>query len=301
MRLVTFGTLGEERPAVLADDEYLVPLAPLLSGHGIEAEVMGVIGQLEDLQSAISTWAAEGEPRLRIADVRLGAPVPSPRQIIAVGANYATHVSEVSSNQPMPSRPVLFAKAVGSIGGPYDDIVRPPEARLLDYEAELAVVIGVGGRRIRYSEAMGHVAGFMVANDLTARDIVIEDQDKHPLFIQVLRGKGYDSFCPTGPWLVTPDEATDPHAMRIRTWVNGELRQDDTTAHMTYEVETLIESISASIRLFPGDVILTGTPAGVGMAMKPPRSLEAGDVVRVAIDSLGTLSNTVKDEDSYRL
>ncbi len=285
---------------MVADDEHLVPLAPLLGGHGIGADVMAMIGLLGHLGPAISSWASGAEPRVRIADVRLGPPVPRPGQIVAVGANYASHVSEVSRNQPMPSRPVLFAKSPGSVIGPYDDIIRPPEVGLLDYEGELAVVIGVGGRRIRYSEAMGHVAGFMVANDLTARDVVIEDQDKHPLFLQMLRGKGYDSFCPTGPWLVTPDESKDPHDMGLRLWVNGELRQDDTTANMTYDVESLIESISASIRLFPGDIILTGTPAGVGMAMKPPRSLTAGDVVRIAIDSLGTMSNTVRDEGAVR-
>ncbi|MDQ6945375.1 MAG: fumarylacetoacetate hydrolase family protein [Actinomycetota bacterium] len=285
---------------MLADDGHLVPLTPLLGSLGIAADVIAMIGLLGHLGPAISSWAAEGEPRVRISDVRLGPPVASPRQIIAVGANYASHMSEVSSNQPKPSRPVLFAKSPGSVVGPNDHIIRPPEARLLDYEAELAIVIGVGGRRVRYSEAMSHVAGFMVANDVTARDVVIEGQEKHPLFLQVLRGKGYDSFCPTGPWLVTPDESKDPHDMGLQLWVNGELRQDDTTAHMTYDVESLIESISASIRLFPGDIILTGTPAGVGMAMKPPRSLTAGDVVRITIDSLGTMSTTVKDEDALR-
>ncbi|MBJ7602537.1 MAG: fumarylacetoacetate hydrolase family protein [Candidatus Dormibacteraeota bacterium] len=263
----------------------------------MSVDMTPLVGLLGHLRPAISSWAAEGAPRMRISEVRLGPPVPAPRQIIAVGANYAGHMNEVSSSQPSPSRPVLFAKSPGSVVGPNDDIIRPPETRLLDYEAELAVVIGTGGRRVRYSDAMAHVAGFMIANDVTARDVVLEDQAKHPLFLQVLRGKGYDSFCPTGPWLVTPDDSADPHDMGLRLWVNGELRQDDTTAHMTYDVESLIESISASIRLFPGDIILTGTPAGVGMAMKPPRSLTAGDVVRIAIDSLGTMSTNVKDED----
>ena len=297
MKLVSYGPPHQEQPGVLTDQDSIVPLGPLLLKMGQPmADMATVLRMLPELRSQLESLVKDRESETAAVGVRLGPPVPQPRQIIAVGANYASHLQELDSSNPLPSQPVLFAKSISSLSGPTDDVVRPPETTMMDYECELAVVIGVGGRRIPRHSAMNHVAGFMIANDVTARDVVMRDGHLHSLFLQILRGKSFDTFCPTGPWLVTTDEAPDPAKMRMQLWVNDELRQDDTPGNMIYDIPSLVESVSGAFTVHPGDILLTGSPPGPGFAMKPPQYLQPGDVLRLSIESLGTMITTVRDE-----
>lgn len=231
-------------------------------------------------------------PAVALSDVRLEAPLPIPRRNLwCVGRNYHAHAQELQAsvfkdNDANPeSWPIVFTKVPESVVGPYDD-VKVPDASVseqIDYEAELAVVIGKGGKNIRRNDAMQHVFGYTVVNDVTARDVQIRHQ-------QWDMGKSFDTFCPMGPWLVTADEL-DGTKTRVRCWVNGDLRQDGPTENLIFDIPTLIETVSRGITLYPGDIIATGTPAGVGLGMKPPRFLKAGDVVRIEVDGLGVIEN----------
>jgi len=226
-----------------------------------------------------------------LADVRLEAPLPLPRRnLFCVGRNYHSHAKELSAsvfknNAPDPeSWPIVFTKVPESVIGPHDDVLLPGEVSTqIDYEAELTVVIGVGGRNIARADAMKHVFGYTIVNDVTARDVQMRHQ-------QWDLGKSFDTFCPMGPWIVTAD-ALDAANTRVRCWVNGALRQDALTADLIFDIPTLIETCSRGITLYPGDVIATGTPAGVGLGMSPPTFLRAGDVVRIEIDGLGVIEN----------
>jgi 2-keto-4-pentenoate hydratase/2-oxohepta-3-ene-1,7-dioic acid hydratase in catechol pathway len=234
-------------------------------------------------------------------ETALVAPLPAPpRNIFCVGKNYYAHAREfagsgydsssTSAADAIPKAPIIFTKPFSSISGPWDDI--PLVAGLdqeVDYEAELAVVIGRGGRCIPKSSAMAHVFGYTVVNDVTARDL----QGHHK---QWLLGKGIDGFCPMGPWIVTADEVK-PETMRITCSVNDEKRQDASVADLIFDIPTLIETISLSMALLPGDVIATGTPEGVGIGFKPPRFLRDGDVVECAIEGIGRIRNTLKRQD----
>ncbi len=217
--------------------------------------------------------------------MRLLAPVPRPGKIIAVGLNYRDHAIE--TKMEIPSSPVIFAKFTTSINGPDAPVVLPSSEDVqLDYEAELAVVIGRRCKRVSANDAMQYVAGYMPLNDVSARKWQFADK-------QWVRGKSCDTFCPTGPWLTLSDEVPDPHRLKIQTRVNGTTLQDSNTSELIFGVPALIEFISASITLEPGDIIATGTPAGVGVFRKPPIFLKAGDVVEVEIEGLGTLRNTI--------
>jgi 2-keto-4-pentenoate hydratase/2-oxohepta-3-ene-1,7-dioic acid hydratase in catechol pathway len=225
-----------------------------------------------------------GAPR-PLAEVRLLAPVPRPGKIICVGLNYRDHAKE--TGKAIPTEPILFSKFANSVVGPGADVVVPPEAEELDYEAELAVVIGRRASRVAVADALGHVAGYACANDVSARSLQF-------LSGQWLLGKAIDTFLPLGPFLVTADEVPDPQALGIRSLVNDELRQDSNTGEMIFGVAELIAYASRTITLEPGDLLVTGTPSGVGMATDPPRYLRNGDRVRVEIDGLGRLDNTVR-------
>lgn len=203
------------------------------------------------------------------ADVRLGPPVPRPGKVIAVGFNYPMHSNAVLGPVAAPTEPVLFLKLPGSVCGPYDPLIKPPETTALDYEIELAVVIGRAGRRIAPADAHAHVAGYMIANDVTARDVALGAGIHSPLQMQLVRGKGFPSFCATGPWLLMRDEQLDSEPLRLRLSVNGEARQDGWSSDMLFDVPALIASISNSMDLLPGDVILTGTPSGCGFELDP--------------------------------
>ncbi len=225
-----------------------------------------------------------GAPR-PLAEMRLLAPVPRPGKIICVGLNYRDHAKETGA--AIPNEPILFSKFANSVVGPGADVVVPPEADELDYEAELAVVIGRRASRVATADALGHVAGYACANDVSARSLQFRSG-------QWLLGKAIDTFLPLGPWLVTADEVPDPQALGIRCLVNDELRQDSNTGEMVFGVAELIAYASRTITLEPGDLLVTGTPSGVGMATDPPRYLRDGDRIRVEIDGLGQLDNTVR-------
>jgi 2-keto-4-pentenoate hydratase/2-oxohepta-3-ene-1,7-dioic acid hydratase in catechol pathway len=248
---------------------------------------------------AIIELAAEGKPlpevagpSLPVSAVQLDAPLPLPRRNIwCVGRNYHAHAKELQAsvfkdNDANPEAwPIVFTKVPECVVGPFDDIQMPVGVSdQIDYEAELTVIIGKGGKNISRADALGHVWGYTVVNDITARDVQMRHQ-------QWDMGKSFDTFCPMGPWAVSADEL-DGSNTRVRCWVNGELRQDGPTANMIFDIPTLIETISRGITLYPGDMIATGTPAGVGMGLKPPRYLKAGDVVRVEIDGIGAIENT---------
>jgi 2-keto-4-pentenoate hydratase/2-oxohepta-3-ene-1,7-dioic acid hydratase in catechol pathway len=218
----------------------------------------------------------------------LGPPVPRPGKIVCAGRNYADHARELGED--VPSQPILFAKLASSIRGPFDDVVRPLEVDDLDYEAELCVVIGTGGRRIPRERALAHVAGYCCANDVSARNAQLGLGD------QWLRGKSFDTFCPIGPWIVSADEIPDPQALAVRCRVDGTLRQNGSTADMIFDVATLIAYISDAFTLEPGDLILTGTPAGVAVGQSPPPWLQPGQLCEVEIPEIGVIANRIVAE-----
>jgi 2-keto-4-pentenoate hydratase/2-oxohepta-3-ene-1,7-dioic acid hydratase in catechol pathway len=229
-------------------------------------------------------------PRLPLDEVRLEAPIVRPPEFLAVGLNYQLHVAE--SGMEKPDVPVVFNKQVTCVTGPFDPIVIPAAAPdHVDYEGELAIVVGKTCRAVPRTEALGVVAGYLVANDVSVRDW----QMRSPTMTM---GKSWDTHGPIGPWLVTADEIPDPQDLRIRTWVDDDLRQDESTKAMIHDCAELIEHLSTAFTLLPGTVIATGTPEGVGMAMKPPGFMHAGDTVRIEIDGLGVLENPVVAEPS---
>ena len=299
MRLVSFGPPRAERPGVMVGEDAVLPLGGVLEEFGLPAgDMNAVLGTLPLIRPAIEARIDAGDEVVPLAGQRLGPPVPRPQKILVIGGNYHSHVLEASAlnkGKP-PTLPIIVLKPSTNVIGPYDDIVRPLETSKLDYEAELMVVIGRGGRRIPRERAYEHVAGYMNGDDTGAREIMMGDVEDSPLHTQPTRGKGYDTFCPTGPWLVTRDEVPDPMDLRIRKWVNGELRQDDSTSDMIVDVPGLVADASNVMRLVPGDMLLTGTPAGCGGLRNPPVYLQPGDVVRQEIEGLGVMENRVVDE-----
>ena len=264
MRLVSFeGGFGR------VEDDKVLPMGP----------------SLVDWLAFGTQAVATGAPR-PLAEVRLLAPVPRPGKILCVGLNYRDHARE--TGQAIPEEPVLFSKFANSVVGPGADVVVPPEAAdKVDYEAELAVVIGRRASRATADDALDHVAGYACANDVSARSLQFRSS-------QWLLGKAIDTFLPLGPFLVTPDEVPDPQALGIRCLVNDEVLQDSNTGEMVFGVADLVSFASRTITLEPGDLLVTGTPSGVGMAKDPPRFLNPGDRMRVEIDGLGQLDNTVR-------
>lgn len=231
-----------------------------------------------------SASVTEGEP-LPLDQVALLAPVPSPGKVICVGLNYRDHAAETGA--AIPDEPILFPKWANSVIGPGAPVEIPAAASKVDYEAELAVIIGRRAREVSADRALDHVAGYACANDVSSRELQFRSS-------QWLLGKAIDSFLPLGPFLVTADEVPDPHKLPIRCLVNGEVRQDSSTEQMIFGVDELIAFISRTITLEPGDVIVTGTPSGVGMAHQPPCWLQPGDQVTVEIDGLGSLTNPIR-------
>ncbi len=236
-------------------------------------------------------------PAVSLAEVVLTAPIPRPRRnIFCVGKNYYAHAKEFAGSGfdssakaggDIPAVPIIFTKVPESVVGPSDAIHMPVGvSETIDYEAELAVIIGRGGKGIRAADALQHVWGYTIVNDVTARDW----QNRH---MQWHMGKSFDTFCPMGPWLVSADEC-DGTNTQVRCYVNGELRQDAPTKDLIFNIPTLIETLSAGITLYPGDIIATGTPVGVGIGFKPPKYLKAGDTVKVEIDGIGAIENPVR-------
>lgn len=293
MLLITFSEGGTTRIGALdrARDE-IVDLAravPQLPRDMLAFIALGSAG----LAEARRGWARE-EGRLPVSRVRLHAPIPRPgRNIFCVGKNYRDHVQEVSSivagagDSGLPDAPIFFTKATSSVIGPGDAIPSwlDPTATT-DYEGELAVVIGRGGRGIPAADAMQHIYGYTIVNDVTSRGL----QGRHQ---QWFVGKSLDGFCPMGPALATVDEVQDVAGLRVQTRVNGELRQDGQLAQLIFDIPQLIETLARTMTLQPGDIIATGTPAGVGMGFDPPKYLHKGDTVAVAVEPIGTLVNSV--------
>ena len=262
MRLISFeGGFGR------LDGETVIPLGPSLDKYLAGASLVEA-------------------PPVPLSDLgRIRAPVSGHGKILCIGLNYRDHAAE--SGMAIPTSPIVFAKWSNAVIGPDDDVVVPPGASDIDYEAELAVVIGRRAQRVRQEDALDFVAGYLCANDVSARA-------QQLAVSQWTLGKAIDTFLPLGPWLVTSDEVPDPQALGIRCLVNGEKRQDSTTGEMIFGVAELIATISQTITLDPGDLIVTGTPAGVGMALDPPRYLLPGDEVTVEIDGLGSLTNRIR-------
>jgi 2-keto-4-pentenoate hydratase/2-oxohepta-3-ene-1,7-dioic acid hydratase in catechol pathway len=219
--------------------------------------------------------------------VKLLAPLDPPRgNVIAIGRNYAKHAAETAAKGEKPKPPTIFSKAITSITGPYDDIpLDPGVSEEIDWEVELGVVIGRSGVNITREEALKHVFGYTVLNDVTARDIQSDWGG------QFFKGKSLDSSCPFGPWVVTPDEVSDPQALNLRLTVNGTLKQDGTTSEMIHPVDSIISWVSVGMTLLPGMMIATGTPDGVGFARKPPEFIHVGDVVEAEVEGIGKLRN----------
>jgi 2-keto-4-pentenoate hydratase/2-oxohepta-3-ene-1,7-dioic acid hydratase in catechol pathway len=242
----------------------------------VEGDQVVAFGGRDGVRAALATGSvADSElGRWPLAELSLHAPIPDPGAIYAIGLNYAEHVRETGGTPP--EQPIVFVKVRGSVAPPGGPIRCPEVVRRLDYEGELTIVIGAGGR----------IAGYCIADDVTARDL----QGREP---QWTRAKGADTFCPYGPWVTTVDEVPDAGDLRLRTWVNGELRQDASTSDLIFGCEELVEFIGQTCTLQPGDLILTGTPHGVGMAMDPPRFLQPGDVVRIEIEGLGAIEHPV--------
>jgi 2-keto-4-pentenoate hydratase/2-oxohepta-3-ene-1,7-dioic acid hydratase in catechol pathway len=257
----------------------LATFKPPGGGAAIAGTVQdGEVGALADGVRVVDVLAGApadaGSGSWTLADVELLAPVPEPGAIYAIGLNYAKHIAETGAQAP--EVPIVFVKVRNSAAPPGGPIRSPEVVRRLDYEGELTIVIGSGGR----------IGGYCVANDVTARDL----QRREP---QWTRAKGADTFCPFGPWVTTADEIGDPGSLSLRTWVNGELRQDSSTSDLIFGCQELVDFIAQTCTLSPGDLILTGTPSGVGMGFNPPRFLKSGDVVRIEIEGLGAIEHPV--------
>jgi acylpyruvate hydrolase len=246
---------------------------------------VGIVDDDTIRDGGTTLWAVEAGAVIGpVDDVDLVAPVPAPGKVVCVGRNYAEHAAETGS--AVPTQPQLFAKWANAVVGSGVDVELPSITKALDYEAELVAVIGRTAHRVSERDALDYVLGYTCGNDISARDLQFGDT-------QWTRGKALDTFAPMGPWIVTADEIPDPQTLGIRCLVNGETRQDDTTAHMVFTVARIIEFITDAITLEPGDVIYTGTPPGVGHGRTPPVYLDDGDLVRVEIDRIGAIENRI--------
>ena len=275
MKLLRIGAAGQEKPAILWNDSY--------------RDVSSLAGDFD-----ASFFAAEGWKKLQSlsdaelktlpvldAATRLGCPIASPSKIICIGLNYADHAAE--SNMQLPAEPVVFFKATSAITGPNDPLIIPRNSRKTDWEVELAVVIGKKASYVSEAEAMNHVAGYVLHNDYSEREFQLERGG------QWVKGKSCDSFAPIGPWIATPDEINDLNNLRLWLTVNGKIFQDGNTSNLVFKIPFLISYLSQFMSLLPGDIISTGTPAGVGLGQKPePIYLKAGDVVELGIEGLGS-------------
>lgn len=283
MRIATFQQDGVARLGVV-HDEGVVDVSRVAPGLPATALALLDAGPAALRDAAAAADGAEAVP---LEKVTLLAPIPRPPKFFGVGLNYADHVAE--SGLERPKHPTIFNKQSTCVTGPTAPIHRPRVSPALDYEGELGFVIGRRCRHVSRDDARDVIAGYVVVNDVSVRDW----QLRVPTWTM---GKSFDTHGPMGPWLVTADEVPDPHALRLRTWVNGELRQESNTCQLIFDCFTLVEHLSTAFTLEPGDVVATGTPAGVGMAMKPPKLLVPGDVVRIEIEGVGAIENPVVEE-----
>lgn len=279
VKYVRFGPPGAERPGVLVDHETILDISPLVDDIG-----PGSVGSLPELSEAVSR--ASGLSSVSLGRVRLGPPISRPSKILGIGLNYADHAAE--SGTPVPKEPVVFAKATSSLSGPYDDIFLPPGAHKVDWEVELGVVLGTSARYLPDEAAVpALIAGFLIAHDVSEREHQLERGG------QWIKGKSADTFCPVGPWLVTPDELGAVSDLDLTCRVNGQVKQSSTTANMVFGPNHLVWYLSQFMTLEPGDLILTGTPAGVGLATGV--YLRDGDVVELEVVGLGHQRQVCRD------
>ena len=278
MRLIRYGTPGQERPGLWSEDG-IVDLRAIFPEIPDIGETFFAEGWLE---RAVSVKAVP-----RKMDVRLGPPVARPSKIICLGKNYPEHAKEGGFD--IPKAPLLFCKTPNALNGPFDPVLLPSSSDQIDWEVELAVVIGKAGKRIPAARALEHVAGYTVMNDVSGR----RAQFAHS---QWFRGKSFDTFAPLGPMLVTPDEIGDAQNLRLTAKVNGRLMQEGNTREMLFKIETIIADVSEDITLSPGDIISTGTPSGVGIFRDPPVVLKAGDEVECWVEKIGTIRNRIVDD-----
>ncbi|WP_030209333.1 fumarylacetoacetate hydrolase family protein [Streptomyces sp. NRRL S-87] len=284
MKLLRVGPDGAERPALLDQDGVLRDLS------GLVADVDGALLSDEGALSRVRDAAASGElPRLAAEGLRIGAPVGRIGKIVGIGLNYHDHAEEIGA--AIPEEPIMFLKAPDTVVGPDDTVLVPRGSVKTDWEAELGVVIGSTARYLDSAEeALAHVGGYVLAHDISEREFQIERGGTWD------KGKNCETFTPLGPWLVTADEVGDPQTLGVRLWVNGEKQQDGTTANQIFPVGEVVRYLSRFMTLYPGDVIVTGTPAGVAMGRPEPKPyLRAGDVVELEIDGLGRQRQELKD------
>ncbi|AMY71894.1 fumarylacetoacetate hydrolase family protein [Frigidibacter mobilis] len=281
MKLLRYGPKGQERPGLLDAEGRVRSLSGIIPDLAGEALLPGSLRRIAALDEA-ALPLVEGRPQ---QGLRLGPCVAGTQKFIAIGLNYADHAAE--SGMAVPAEPVVFNKWTSSISGPDDDVELPRGSVKTDWEVELGVVIGQGGRYIDEARALEHVAGYCVVNDVSEREWQTERGGTWD------KGKGFDTFGPVGPWLVTPDEAGDVAALGMWLEVDGKRMQTGSTATMIFGVAEIIAYVSRFLSLTPGDILTTGTPPGVGMGMRPPRYLKAGEVVRLGIDGLGVQTQRV--------
>ncbi len=275
MKLLRYGPAGSEKPGILDDAGQIRDLSGVIADVGGDA--ISDMGWASDLDIA-ALPVVDGSPRL-------GACVAGTGKFICIGLNYADHAAETGAT--VPPEPVIFMKATSAIVGPNDDVVIPRGSEATDWEVELGVVIGKKAKYVSEADALGHVAGYCVINDVSERDFQTKRAG------QWTKGKSCDTFGPTGPWLVTKDEIADPQALKMWLTVNGVSKQDGSSKTMVYGVAHVVSYLSQFMTLHPGDIISTGTPPGVGMGFKPPQYLKAGDVIELGIEGLGTQKQTV--------
>jgi 2-keto-4-pentenoate hydratase/2-oxohepta-3-ene-1,7-dioic acid hydratase in catechol pathway len=281
MKLATFSVAGSQRLG-LVDGDRVTSLSDRIAA--MPKDMIGLIAAWGELSRKVEGTTPAGDYKL--SEVRLLAPVPRPGKVLGIGLNYADHIAEAGMKRP--EHQLWFAKAVTAVSGPFDPIQRPVVSTALDYEAELVFVVGKRCRHVPVERAHEAIFGYCAGNDVSVRDWQMRTG-------QFTLGKSFDTHAPFGPFIVTPDEI-DPRNLGIRTFVNGEKRQDSNTKHLIFDCAAQVAHLSQVMTLEPGDVMFTGTPGGVGMAMKPPRFLKAGDRVRVEIDGIGAIESVVEDE-----
>lgn len=313
LRIVTYQSGNDLHPGIAVDaDRILDASRAILDGQSaglVDMQLSPPSSVLDIILGSDSMWNACGDvlsavksgslpfTGVKRAEAKIVAPIPRPlKNVFCVGSNYRAHVSEASRAQAKedktPKLPVFFTKPPTAVVGPDANVrLDPAVSEKMDYEVELAVIFGKAGRNIPAVEAIDHIFGFSIANDISARDL----QRAHGG--QFLKGKGLDTSCPLGPQIVTIDELSNFNNLRIKTEVNGEVRQDGNTNNMIFDIPRLIESLSEGLTLEPGDILITGTPSGVGYAMDPPNYLKDGDVVTCEIESIGRLSNTIRNTE----
>jgi len=281
MKLIRVGNPGEEHPGLLLEDGTRLDAWEVTHDYTPEFFADNGIEQLQEWASAKAAAAPKLDPQ-----ARLGSPIARPGKIICVGLNYHAHARE--SGMEAPPEPVLFFKATTAVCGPNDDVVIPRGSEKTDWEVELAVMIGKRASYVDQADAMDHVAGYLLHNDYSERAYQLERAG------QWVKGKSCDTFAPLGPFIATADEVADPHNLRLWLDLNGKRLQDSNTADLIFDIPTVVSYISQFMTLEPGDIISTGTPAGVGLGLNPPVYLKPGDVVELGIDGLGTSKQTAR-------